>query len=89
MHPIDKESPISGFTETDLINSEAEFIIQITAIDDTFSQTVHAHSSFRYDEVKWGYKFADMSHDFENGIISADLNKIHELVPLEEIKKEE
>ncbi len=64
-------------------------MIQITAIDDTFSQTVHTHSSYRYDEVKWDYKFADMFHEFENGVISVDLKKIHELVPSDEIKKEE
>ena len=89
VHPIDKESPIYGLTETELRNSEAEFMIQITAIDDTFSQTVHTHSSYRYDEVKWDYKFADMFHEFENGGISVDLKKIHELVPLDEIKNEE
>ena len=88
VHPIGKESPIYGFTETDLRSSEAEFMIQITAIDDTFFQTVHTHSSYRYDEIKWNHKFADMFHEFENGIISVDLKKIHELVPLEAIKKE-
>ncbi len=57
VHPINDDSPLNGFTEKDLIESDAEFLILLKAFDDTFSQTVHSRASYKYDEVIWGARF--------------------------------
>jgi inward rectifier potassium channel len=57
VHPIDESSPLYGLTQQDLLASDAEFLILLTGIDETFSQTVHARSSYRADELIWGAKF--------------------------------
>ena len=44
VHPIDELSPLHGVSRQQLIESDAEFLVLITAIDETFSQTVHARS---------------------------------------------
>ncbi len=76
VHPIDKDSPLAGKTHQDLVNAQAEILIMITATDDTFSQTVHTRSSYRFDEITWGARFADMFHLPEDGPISVDLRKL-------------
>jgi inward rectifier potassium channel len=58
VHPIDEASPLRGKTAADLERLQAEFVILIKGFDDTFSQTVHARYSYRYDEVTWQAKFA-------------------------------
>jgi len=57
VHPLDESSPLHGKTAEDLERLQAEFVILIKAFDDTFSQTVHARYSYRYDELRWQAKF--------------------------------
>jgi inward rectifier potassium channel len=57
VHPVDEASPLFGKTAQDLERLQAEFVILIKAFDDTFSQTVHARYSYRYDELAWQAKF--------------------------------
>jgi inward rectifier potassium channel len=60
VHPIDAASPLAGLTREDSLAADAEFLVLLTAIDETFSQTVHARSSYRADEVIWNARFADI-----------------------------
>lgn len=79
VHPIDPASPMWGLTRQDLLDADAEFLILLTATDDTASQTVHSRSSYKADEIIWGAKFANMFLRNEtNGIIGMDLDRIHD-----------
>lgn len=60
VHPIDDQSPLYGLTHDDLLQSNAEFLILLTGIDETFSQTVHARSSYTADELVWNARFRDI-----------------------------
>jgi len=60
VHPIDETSPLRHHDEESLIRSEAEFLILLTGIDDTFSQTVHARSSYKPGEIVWNAKFRNL-----------------------------
>jgi inward rectifier potassium channel len=78
VHPIDANSPMYGLTRDDLIASDAEFLILLTGIDETFSQTVHARSSYRADEVLWGAKFSNVYiQDGDGHILGVDMNRFH------------
>jgi inward rectifier potassium channel len=82
VHPIDERSPLVGATEESLRASDAEFLILLTATDETFSQTVHSRSSYKPDEVIWGATFADMFHSANARHVSIDLRRIHDVTPL-------
>lgn len=60
VHPIDRSSPLSGMTPERLRDAEAEFLVLVTGLDETFSTRVTARSSYFWDEVRWDAKFADM-----------------------------
>lgn len=77
VHPIDENSPLYGLTAEDLKNSDAEFLILLTATDETFSQTVHARSSYKPDELLWNVKFADIYvRDRQAELITIDVRKL-------------
>jgi inward rectifier potassium channel len=78
VHPIDKNSPLHGVTHEELEKSDAEFLVLLTATDDTSSQTVHARSSYKYDELVWGAKFSDM-FTTDPGEIGIDVRKLHDI----------
>ncbi|MEQ1947658.1 MAG: ion channel [Bryobacteraceae bacterium] len=57
VHPIDESSPLFGKSQEELDRLQAEFLIVVRGFDDTFSQTVHARYSYRYDELVWSARF--------------------------------
>ena len=79
VHPIDEDSPLNGITETDLIESDAEFLILLKAFDDTFSQTVHSRGSYKFHEVVWGARFKNIFIESEKEITTIDLEKFHDI----------
>jgi len=83
-HPIDKNSPLFGQTEEDLKSTDSEFIILIKGFDDTFAQVVHSRSSYKYNEIIWGAKFASVYGKSELGRTTIELDKISDIysVPL-------
>ena len=81
VHEIDASSPLYGVAPEALKASGAEFLILLSAVDETFSQTVHSRTSYKFDEVVWGGKFANMFIEPEGGKVGIDLRKIHDLVP--------
>jgi len=79
VHPIDEESPLHGVTNERLLGSDAEFLILLIGLDETSSQTVHTRSSYKADEVLWGAKFVDMYRPPEDGLLSVDLSRLHDV----------
>lgn len=78
VHPIDEGSPLYGLTEQNLAERGAEFLVLLTASDETFMQTVHARSSYRYDEIVWGARFSDIfAHDRAAQDLTVDISRIH------------
>jgi inward rectifier potassium channel len=78
VHPINEVSPILSLTETDLATCDAEFIILIKAINDTYSQTVYSRMSYKPSEIIWNAKFVPLkTNPVGNGTISMNLKDIH------------
>jgi inward rectifier potassium channel len=82
VHPIDEKSPLAGKASADLEGAQAEILILLSGIDETFEQTVHARSSYRVDEIVWNARFRSMflPTDQRNGV-SVDVSTLHEIEP--------
>ncbi len=80
VHPIDASSPLHGITDNDLRASDAEFLILLTGIDETFSQTVHARSSYKADEIVWNARFTNIfNRPSGDGPLTIDVSRIHSI----------
>jgi inward rectifier potassium channel len=79
VHPISEQSPIFSWTREQLLEAEAEFLVLLNAVDETYSQTVYSRSSYSVREMEWGRKFAMMF--FEEGSQAVlDLDRLNETV---------
>jgi inward rectifier potassium channel len=83
VHPIDDTSPLQGITRDDLHGSDPEFLIMLTAIDETFSQTVHARSSYKHDEIVWNARFSDLFEPVDDGVVRIDMRRFHDVDVME------
>jgi len=80
VHPIDAESPLYGQSQEELIESGSEFLVLLTAIDDTFFQTVHARSSYKAEEVVCGARFANVFNPpTRGGVLSVDISHLDQI----------
>ena len=79
VHPIDEQSPLHGLTEADLRRDAAEFLILLTGIDETFSQTVNTRSSYKAEEIVWNAKFADIFVRGDGNRLRIDLSRLHNI----------
>jgi inward rectifier potassium channel len=77
VHPIDETSPLWGVTPEELIRSEAEFLILLSGIDETFFQTVTARGSYTAAEIQWGRRFANIFlSPTPRGVVRIDLRRL-------------
>lgn len=80
MHPITAGSPFDGKTADDLERAEAEILVLLSGIDDTFSQTVHARASYRAAEMIWHARFASIFERGDDGSrLRADISRLHDV----------
>lgn len=79
VHPIDRESPLWGSSPEELRRTEAEFLILLTGIDETFSQQVHTRSSYRGEEVVWNARFTDIFSRSQPGRFTIDIGRLDEV----------
>ncbi|HML17522.1 MAG TPA: ion channel [Bryobacteraceae bacterium] len=82
VHPIDESSPLFGRTAAELARLQAEVLILIKGFDDTFSQTVNARYSYRYDEIAWGAKFNSAFHIDDGGNMVLDVDRVGDITSL-------
>lgn len=80
VHPIDEKSPMFGMTEADFNNSDAEFAVLLSGMDETYAQVVHTRTSYKPHEIKHGYKFSSIYNEVESGEkISINVRKLSKI----------
>jgi inward rectifier potassium channel len=79
VHPIDKDSPLYELTSEECMRADAEIMVLLKGIDETFSQMVHTRSSFKAREIIWSAKFADIYLREGANIVGIDLGRLSEL----------
>ena len=81
VHPIAEGSPLFGVEREEYLRSDPEVFVLVTAMEETFAQTVHARTSYRGEETFWDMRFADIFERGEDGVVTVDLERIHETEP--------
>lgn len=84
VHPITADSPLAGVTPEALADSQAEFLVFVTALEQTFSTRVTTRTSYQWDEVRWDVKFASIFANGPEGIIAIDVERLSRTERLEE-----
>jgi inward rectifier potassium channel len=85
VHLIDEASPMFGMTQDDLMQKDAEVMILLAGTDETFSQTVHARSSYKGGEVIVGHKFVNIYNPIdESGVVSIDVRRLSDTEPADD-----
>ena len=82
MHQIDESSPLYGENIDSLIKSDAEVLVILTGLDETFSQTIHARYVYQIRDILWSMRFVDILHKLRDGQYTIDYEKFHDVTPI-------
>ena len=75
-HFIDSDSPLYKMTRKDLDEQKVEFLVLITAFDDSFSQVVHSRSSYVSGELLFNEQWAKTYYVNEEGQRVFDMERL-------------
>lgn len=84
VHPITADSPLAGITPEKLADSQAEFMIFVNALEETFSTRVSTRTSYVWDEVRWDVKFASIFANGPDGVMAIDVERLSRTERLDE-----
>lgn len=81
VHPLTDDSPIIDFSEQDLIDANAEFMVMVKGTDEISQQVVHARHSYAAEEIVWSAKFSPILRYNEAGVPKVMTSQVgkHEL----------
>jgi inward rectifier potassium channel len=79
MHPIDELSPLLGETSESLAARNAQIIVVLKGLDETFAQTIHARGGYTPDQIIWGGRFVDIIGRDEAGRPVIDYAHFHDI----------
>ena len=80
VHFLTEDSALRHATSASLAAEEAEVIVSLTGLDETFSQTVHARHSYVADDIIWGARLVDILSRTPDGRRRIDYTRFHEVV---------
>ena len=81
-HPIDKESPLHGLSEAEIKEQGLTFVVSVTGLDETSSQTMHGRETFSSQDLHFDHEFADMITVDGEGVRHVDYARIHDTRPI-------
>jgi inward rectifier potassium channel len=80
VHPIDESSPLKGKSREDLERDDAEILVLLTGVDETYEQTVHARTSYRADELVWNARFRSVFRGISPAhLLSIDVSRLNDI----------
>ncbi len=82
IHPIVEGSPLYRESAQSLAEQDAEIIVSLVGLDETFSQTIHTRHSYGPEDLRWGARLADILHRAPGASV-IDYSSFDETVPAE------
>lgn len=82
MHRLDEHSPLSHLVTQDGVRDDfLALIVNLTGMDDTMIQTVHARHFYGPKHFLWNHRFRDMVDNKDDGSIVIHLDRIDDVEP--------
>eukprot|EP01103_Thecamoeba_quadrilineata_P011710 TRINITY_DN2849_c0_g1_i2.p1 TRINITY_DN2849_c0_g1~~TRINITY_DN2849_c0_g1_i2.p1 ORF type:complete len:260 (-),score=35.12 TRINITY_DN2849_c0_g1_i2:81-860(-) len=82
VHPMDRSSPLYGYTSQKLAEMRCEIIPVMEGISEAVSDSFQARYSYIANEITWNAKYNPIISTTPNGKYVVDFSKFHDIVPV-------
>ena len=84
-HVIDETSPLYRMTPADLTAADAALTLNVSGVDDNSAQYLYARRLYSYQDIRWKYRYRDITSFSEQGTMVIDYSVFHEIIPEDDI----
>jgi inward rectifier potassium channel len=81
LHVIDETSALYGMTENDFIGAEGALILNVDGVDDSSAQRLYARQIYSRQDIRWQYRYRDITSLSDKGRLVLDYSKFHDVLP--------
>ena len=82
-HPIDKTSPLHGVTASELAAADGTLVLNLSGVDDSSAQHLYARRIYSHRDIRWNYRYRDITSSSPDGRLLLDYSLFHEVMPEE------
>jgi inward rectifier potassium channel len=80
-HVIDEASPLYGMSGDDLAAVNAALALNVGGVDDSSAQQLYARQLYSQHEIRWRYRYRDITSISPDGQFVLDYSKFHDITP--------
>jgi inward rectifier potassium channel len=80
-HVIDETSPLYRMTPADLAAADATFTLNVSGVDDNSAQYLYARKIYNHQDIRWNYRYRDITSVSKQGRLVIDYSVFHEITP--------
>ena len=80
-HTIDKSSPLHGATAAGLSDADALLVLNVGGLDDSSAQQLYARQVYSSQDIRWRYRYRDITSISADGQFLLDYHKFHDVEP--------
>jgi inward rectifier potassium channel len=80
-HVLDQQSPLYNANADDLAAASVSLVVVVTGYDVVAAQIVHARKSYDHQDIRFGYRYADIIGTAEDGRIRIDYGRFQDTLP--------
>ena len=81
IHVIDETSPLYRVTPVDLAAADGLLTLNVGGVDDNSAQYLHARRLYNHQDIRWNYRYRDITSFSERGTLVIDYSLIDESMP--------
>jgi inward rectifier potassium channel len=80
LHKIDENSALFGVTAEELDKTDAALVLNVSGIDDSSAQNLHARKLYYHSDIRWRHRYQDITSISPQGRLLIDYGKFHDVL---------
>ena len=80
-HTIDETSPLYRMTPADLAAADGALTLNVSGVDDNSAQYLYARKLYNHEDIRWNYRYRDITNISKEGRLVIDYGAFHEITP--------
>jgi inward rectifier potassium channel len=80
-HIIDETSPLYRMTPAELATTDAALTLNVSGVDDNSAQYLYARKLYSHQDIRWNYRYRDITSFSSEGMMVIDYTVFHEITP--------
>ena len=80
LHKIDENSALFGVTTEELDKTDAALVLNVSGVDDSSAQHLHARKLYYHTDIRWQHRYQDITSISPQGRLLIDYGKFHDVI---------